>query len=79
MGLLKLSVVAGALLFAVGTRSDESGQQRPVDAHHTSSEAKDEVKLGFGKCSRCSCPGYSGVRYYTCNRGGCGHHYDSHW
>jgi hypothetical protein len=33
---------------------------------------------GYGKCSSCSCPGFSGSGY-TCTRGGCGHHYDSHW
>jgi hypothetical protein len=33
---------------------------------------------GYGRCSRCSCPGFFGSGY-TCSRGGCGHHYDSHW
>jgi hypothetical protein len=32
----------------------------------------------YGKCSRCSCPGFFGSGY-TCGRGGCGHHYDLHW
>jgi hypothetical protein len=33
---------------------------------------------GYGRCSKCSCPGYFGSGY-TCRRGGCYHHYDSHW
>lgn len=33
---------------------------------------------GFGECSRCSCPSFFGFGY-TCDRAGCGHHYDSHW
>lgn len=33
---------------------------------------------GYGECSRCSCPGYQGSAY-TCQRGGCGHHYDDHY
>jgi hypothetical protein len=78
MVMLKLSVVVGALLFVVGARPGGSGLQHSVDAHHASSEAKDEVKLGYGKCSRCSCPSFSGSGY-TCHRGGCGHHYDLHW
>lgn len=33
---------------------------------------------GYGRCSRCSCPRFYGSGY-TCSRGGCSHHYDSHW
>jgi hypothetical protein len=36
------------------------------------------IRLRYGKCSKCSCPGFYGSGY-TCSRGGCGHHYDSHW
>ncbi len=36
------------------------------------------VTAGYGKCTACSCPGFSGSGY-TCNRGGCKHHYDQHW
>ena len=32
----------------------------------------------YGKCSVCSCPGFSGSGY-TCSRNGCAHHYDLHW
>lgn len=35
-------------------------------------------KLGYGKCSKCSCPGFQG-NSSTCSRSGCGHHYDDHW
>lgn len=38
----------------------------------------DEVRDGYGRCSSCSCPSYSGSGY-TCSRGGCGHHYNVHW
>ena len=31
----------------------------------------------YGACSQCSCPGFQGSGY-SCERGGCGHHYDSH-
>lgn len=34
--------------------------------------------LGYGKCSQCSCPAFSGS-YSTCNRSRCAHHYDQHW
>jgi hypothetical protein len=37
------------------------------------------IEHGYGKCTQCSCPGFSGTSGYTCNRGGCGHHYDVHW
>ncbi|MEW6301163.1 MAG: hypothetical protein AB1671_26090 [Thermodesulfobacteriota bacterium] len=37
-----------------------------------------EVAAGYGKCSRCSCPGFYGSGS-TCSRSGCGHHYDEHW
>ncbi len=33
---------------------------------------------GYGNCTACPCPGFTGSTY-TCDRGGCGHHYDSHW
>jgi hypothetical protein len=33
---------------------------------------------GYGKCHKCSCPGFQGSTY-TCSRGGCKHHYDCHW
>jgi hypothetical protein len=33
---------------------------------------------GPGRCSKCSCPGFTGSGY-TCTRGGCRHHYDSHY
>ena len=36
------------------------------------------IRLGYGQCSSCSCPGFSGSGY-TCSRGGCGHHYNTHW
>ena len=36
------------------------------------------ISVGYGKCARCSCPGFFGSSY-TCSRGGCGHHYDEHW
>jgi hypothetical protein len=41
-------------------------------------ESNDRVEAGYGRCSRRSCPGFRG-NGYTCSRGGCGHHYDSHW
>lgn len=31
----------------------------------------------FGHCSKCPCPGFVGSGY-TCERGGCGHHFDDH-
>jgi hypothetical protein len=31
----------------------------------------------YGACTLCNCPGFQGSDY-TCTRGGCGHHYDSH-
>jgi hypothetical protein len=37
-----------------------------------------QAKAGYGNCTQCNCPGYIGSGY-TCVRGGCGHHYDSHW
>jgi hypothetical protein len=40
------------------------------------SPKKAEAK--YGRCSKCSCPGFTGSGY-TCSRGGCGHHYDMHW
>jgi len=45
----------------------ESGNSQENHAH-----------MAYGRCSKCSCPGFSGSGY-TCQRGGCGHHYDSHW
>lgn len=36
------------------------------------------AEAGYGKCSRCRCPGFTGSSY-TCSRGGCGHHYNEHW
>jgi hypothetical protein len=36
------------------------------------------LRARYGKCSRCSCPGFSGSGS-TCSRSGCGHHYDQHW
>jgi hypothetical protein len=41
------------------------------------SKRGDTIRCGYGKCSACSCPGFSGSGY-TCTRGGCGHHYDQH-
>jgi hypothetical protein len=38
----------------------------------------ESIRVGYGKCARCSCPGFFGSSY-TCSRGGCGHHYDEHW
>lgn len=38
-----------------------------------------EPKHAYGSCSKCSCPGFQGSSTYTCQRGGCGHHYDDHW
>jgi hypothetical protein len=32
---------------------------------------------GYGACTQCNCPGFIGSTY-TCTRGDCGHHYDSH-
>lgn len=40
--------------------------------------AAKKAEAGWGKCSKCSCPGFQGSGY-TCTRGGCGHHYDSHY
>ncbi len=37
-----------------------------------------KASAGYGRCSKCSCPGFIGSGY-TCVRGGCGHHYDDHW
>ena len=37
-----------------------------------------KAEAGYGNCSLCSCPGFIGSGY-TCGRGGCAHHYDSHW
>lgn len=31
---------------------------------------------GYGKCSACACPGYSGS-YNVCQN--CGHNYQTHW
>lgn len=35
-------------------------------------------RCGYGACTSCACPGFSGGGY-QCSRGGCGHHYDTHW
>ena len=36
--------------------------------------------LGSGSCSQCNCPGFvGGSGVYSCQRSGCGHHYDQHW
>jgi len=37
-----------------------------------------KAEAGYGRCTQCSCPGFTGSGY-TCGRGGCGHHYNSHW
>ena len=37
-----------------------------------------KAQAGAGECSQCSCPSYSGTGY-TCETGGCGHHYSQHW
>lgn len=37
-----------------------------------------KAEARYGKCSRCSCPGFT-ASGYTCSRGGCGHHYNEHW
>ena len=36
------------------------------------------VEYGYGKCSLCSCSEFFGSGS-TCDRAGCGHHYDDHW
>jgi hypothetical protein len=35
------------------------------------------IIAGYGKCTVCSCPGFSGPTY-TCNMGGCSHNYQQH-
>jgi hypothetical protein len=62
------TVTAGAVLPRSGARARAV---LSTDAGHASPGK-------YGKCSRCSCPGFSGSGY-TCSRGGCGHHYDLHW
>ena len=37
-----------------------------------------KAEARYGRCTKCSCPGFTGSGY-TCSRGGCGHHYDVHW
>jgi len=37
-----------------------------------------KAEARYGRCSKCSCPGFTGSGY-TCSRGGCSHHYDVHW
>lgn len=39
----------------------------------------EEIENGYGRCSQCSCPGFIGSGTYTCQRSGCGHHWDEHW
>lgn len=65
-----IAVVAGAVLFAVPEG------QHANNARAASQGAQETA--GYGECSRCSCPGFSGSGY-TCYRGGCGHHYDEHY
>jgi hypothetical protein len=44
------------------------------------SNHSENVRSGYSNCSRCSCPGFvGGSGVYTCQRSGCGHHYDEHW
>jgi hypothetical protein len=64
----KALVLAGALLLGAAGWLGVSGQR---------AEGK-SPSPGYGSCTRCSCPGFRGSGY-TCYRGGCGHHYDSHW
>ena len=40
--------------------------------------SEDAPRAGYGSCTWCSCPGFSGSGW-TCGRGGCGHHYSTHW
>ncbi len=35
-----------------------------------------EHRCGYGRCSICNCPAYSGTSYICDN---CGHNYASHW
>lgn len=43
----------------------------------TSNESCEHEAGYYGACTQCSCPGFQGSGY-SCDRGGCGHHYDSH-
>lgn len=39
-----------------------------------------KTKPGYGNCSKCSWPGFvGGSGVYSCQRPGCGHHYNDHW
>jgi hypothetical protein len=38
--------------------------------------APQPVMQGYGACSACNCPGFTGS-YNTC--GNCGHNYQTHW
>ena len=40
-------------------------------------QCKPEPDRAWGHCIECSCPGFIGSGY-TCDRGGCGHHFDNH-
>jgi len=45
-------------------------------------EESGEVPIhnGYNSCSKCSCPGFvGGSGVYSCQRSGCGHHYNDHW
>lgn len=55
-----------------------AGGNREHEEDSLLSKSWASVISGYGRCSRCSCPGFYGSSY-TCSRGGCGHHYDQHW
>ena len=78
MGLIKILVLASSFAVAVGLGASESRGRGLLDLSHARAEPNDRVEAGYGRCSRCSCPGFRG-NGYTCSRGEYGHHYDSHW
>jgi hypothetical protein len=67
------------LLEQYSAQASQEGEEQTFAVHRHLMQGEDSpTEQGYGRCSQCSCPGFTGSGY-TCTRGGCGHHYDSHW
>lgn len=57
--------------------TNDDGMTNALEVGSTKSRNHELAPALYGPCTLCSCPGFQGSGY-SCTRGGCDHHYDSH-